>query len=383
MDKDDLFNMPFDQYQRYRICQEVVNIIQEGIKLKPITILDVGGYFKDAQGLDTLPIRKFFPQQPITAVDIVDSKVPGYIRGSGTHLPFRTGAFDVVICMDTLEHIPQNQRDNFLHNLLRVAKKFVILSAPFFSEQVNLAEKILFEFILKTLKAEHQQLKEHISNQLPLVDKVRSLLDQNGFPYCFFEGAYLNNFLLMMIIKHYLMSFPGSAELHAMIDRFYNLHFYESDQRAPGYRKTFVIAKDQANDKILRMIQHKFSCYAQKYKYSAAKATDFYQLPLLLNLEQLCIKGGVEEQLQQIQALKGELALIKNSRVRRLMEFCRGLIYMRLLGKFPLIRKGALTISREGFLQFLCRAKDYLGEKFRQRWSKSGMMTKTGRRKMG
>lgn len=377
MDKNDLLNMPFDQYQRYMICREIIDIIHGEMNLDQIHMLDVGGYFKNAKGLDVLPITNFFPEYNTIALDIVDCKLPGYIRGDGAKLPFRDEAVDIVICLDTLEHIPLGQRNEFLENILQVAKKFVILSAPFFSEQVNLAERILFEFILRTLKAEHQQLKEHIDNKLPTLDAVKTFLDQKGFPYCYFEGGYLNNFLLMMMVKHYVMALPDSTELQSMIDRFYNLNFYESDQRSPGYRKTFVIAKDRSYDKILKKIDNKFTLYREKYKYLTLEKSDLTQLQLLLNLEQLSITRKIQEQSQQIQehnlviqeqsqqiqALVGELKLIKNSRMWRAAEFFRRLVFIKLLGKFPLLQKGAQTISKDGFPQFLTKTKNYLRKK--------------------
>ncbi|MEM3871423.1 MAG: class I SAM-dependent methyltransferase [Nitrososphaeria archaeon] len=45
------------------------------------------------------------------------------IIGDGTRLPFRNKSFDVVISVDTIEHVPKDARIYFCEELKRVAKK--------------------------------------------------------------------------------------------------------------------------------------------------------------------------------------------------------------------------------------------------------------------
>ena len=51
----------------------------------------------------------------------------------------------------------------------------------------------------------------------------------------------------------------------------------------------------------------------------------------------------------QIKNVESDLNMIKNSRVRKLAEFFRRLVYQKILGPFPLLQISALTISRAGF----------------------------------
>jgi glycosyltransferase involved in cell wall biosynthesis len=83
----------------------------------------------------------------------------------------------------------------------------------------------------------------------------------------------------------------------------------------------------------------------------------------------------IREQVQQIQA-KGldfdklsELSLIKGSKVWRAAEFFRRLFYIKLLGKFPPLQKGALIITREGFRTFWFRLKAKLRDSFQGKGS--------------
>ena len=57
----------------------------------------------------------------ISGVDIV---------ASAWALPFRNNAFDVVVCVDTLEHIPREFRKRVLQELKRVTKRRVVVHGP-------------------------------------------------------------------------------------------------------------------------------------------------------------------------------------------------------------------------------------------------------------
>jgi len=84
--------------------------------------------------------------------------------------------------------------------------------------------------------------------------------------------------------------------------------------------------------------------------------------------------GVIQEQAQHIEAkdahiknkdvhirnIESELSLMRRSRVWRLAEFFRRLFYIKLLGKFPLLQKGVLTISREGSHQFFLKVRDFI-----------------------
>ncbi len=45
-------------------------------------------------------------------------------------LPFRDKSFDAVISLDTLEHVPRSSRQLFMNELVRIARKYVIVGFP-------------------------------------------------------------------------------------------------------------------------------------------------------------------------------------------------------------------------------------------------------------
>lgn len=406
MVKDKLLELPFDQYQRHRAATEILEIIKEETG-KKLNILDVGGYFKNSQGEDTSPLKEFLPQEEIVVLDKVPCRLSNYIRGDATVMPFHPESFDVVNCQDVLEHIPPGEREKFLDNLLRTSRYFIILGAPFRAENSELAEKILYEFIQKTLKGRHRELEEHIENGLPEFERVEAFLAGKKVSFCHFPSGYLSNWLLLMMIKHFILSLPDSESLASMIDRFYNKNFYESDQRPPSYRMMLVISKLKKNELILKKIAERFKGYQEKYRYLSLEKSDLSIFQALLSLETLKDRNRIEElsskieglnkviadqeiHLQNykrevaekeslIQSLKKEIYdkevhirnietnmnLILNSKVWRLADFFRRLFYMKILKIFPPLQKAALAITREGFRSFWQKVKK--GEKLKAR----------------
>lgn len=50
--------------------------------------------------------------------------------GSVLELPFRNKSFDMACCYETLEHLPWENFDSAVHELARVAQRWVVLSLP-------------------------------------------------------------------------------------------------------------------------------------------------------------------------------------------------------------------------------------------------------------
>lgn len=234
MIRKDLFELPFDQFQRYKTVHDFVDFVRpaEGAPLK---VLDVGGY----PGL----ILDFLPDDDVTVVDVLAGDIPNYVQASGAELPFADGSFDLVCSCDTLEHVPETERPSFIAELTRVSKDFVLLTAPFADERTHLAEEILFSYVWKVLRAEFTTLKEHLDNGLPDYDQTLTRLKDVGVAASGFHSGYLYNWLPMMVAKHHLMAHPDTADLHRRVDLFYNLNFSADDHRAPSYRRVVIGSK--------------------------------------------------------------------------------------------------------------------------------------------
>src|SRR4051794_27073686 len=94
----DLLDLPFDQYQRYRIAGDILRTLAgQGVLPPAPTILDVGGYpgllprFVEAAGARTVVLD--------VVPDTASARHYGYtyVIGSGMQLPFADSSFDCVV----------------------------------------------------------------------------------------------------------------------------------------------------------------------------------------------------------------------------------------------------------------------------------------------
>ena len=319
-----LTELPFDQYQRYRVVEDIAAIIKDLTGRGRLKVLDVGG----SPGL----IGDFLPGDDTIVLDILPCDRPnpsavlrtGFVQGDGRAAPFGDGSFDLVTCLDTLEHVPRESREALILDLLRVSRDFIVIIAPFADENVQLAEQILDEFIRQTLKAEHEQLKEHLTYGLPRLGDIVQLLEEEGVLYIDFPSGYLYNWLIMMVIKHYLLSLPGLELAHQMVDKFYNLNFSEDDHKAPSYRRVLVISKG-CDGKALDRIRDGFAQVTEaSTNENLLKLGLFQALMTLLDLRTANRVSAMEEHIahleQELADLRDLLERIKRGRVMRVMN---------------------------------------------------------------
>jgi uncharacterized coiled-coil protein SlyX len=257
----DLLSLPFDQYGRMRVAQNLLHTLYTEITSAPegqaaegfkLSVLDVGGY----PGV----LRHFASPDfyDVSVVDVVpdDGSIPGYTQGSGMELPYPDGSFDVVTALDTLEHIPGNERDRFLSEMMRVARHAAVLINPVQSIQADLSEETLNEYIRWILDAQQEQLAEHREYGLPGVTLTEAAFQQAGWHTTTFPLANVYNWLLMMIAKHYLISLRDdrATAFERTLDRFYNLTFSDGDRAEPAYRGVIVAVRPGLAGALSRVI---------------------------------------------------------------------------------------------------------------------------------
>lgn len=332
-----LLDYPFDLYQRTRDMAEVVEIIARETGRQRLRILDVGGFRSEAAERDNLLLQEFLPGHEIYALDLAECDIPGYIQGDGTQLPFKDQVFDVVVSSDVYEHIPGPKRGEFTRELLRVTTLggFAALGAPFYSEKTVLAEKILFEFIHKTLHVGQIQLKEHMENGLPSIEGLEQMLQENDLAFTCFDSGRLDGWLMRLMVEHYLMTTPDSQRLRTMLNRYYNMTLYESDHGGEGYRKLFVIAKEKGAAAVLEKIGRHFSDYVEKNKEQGPVSGDLDQVRLLLDLEELSTRRLFQEKDRIIEQQAAQIEVfnrMRTTRVYRFIQFFNKLFFMPFVG---------------------------------------------------
>lgn len=114
--------------KRYTITTRIMRALA---RLDFATLADVGG----AEGYKAALVRELFGAR-VTSCDLSEEacrrarQIYGVdARGIDIHaLPFEDGAFDVVLCSETLEHVPGIEAAT--RELLRIAKRAVVITVP-------------------------------------------------------------------------------------------------------------------------------------------------------------------------------------------------------------------------------------------------------------
>lgn len=234
---DPRLELPFDQYQRYQVSAELL----AGFKVPPgALILEVGG----GPG----PLESFLPEYELFVSDISGAPHERFLFASGAALPFADETFAAVLTLDVLEHVPPEIRAPFLSELLRVSSDLVVLSAPFASPELEVAEEALNEFIRARFQGDFPTLDEHADNGLPELDATIAALGQDGFSTATLPSGYLPRWLVGMLVHHELLAtgLPHIGKLHA----YYNSVVSPLDNREPAYRHVVVSSRHRPTDEV-------------------------------------------------------------------------------------------------------------------------------------
>ena len=164
---------PFDVFERHQTVAK--NIKPER------TILDVGG------GVDALSL---FIKNKIVVANLSS----GDVLLKGKNLPFDDKSFDIVTSIDVLEHISKTDRQNFINELLRVARKKIIIAIPLGTKQHLESEQKILSFLEKKgIKSVY--LKEHVQEGLPQEEELKKYIDNCKIKMIYSGDFRLNNFL--------------------------------------------------------------------------------------------------------------------------------------------------------------------------------------------
>ncbi len=314
----DLLDLPFDQYQRYRIAGQILQILTAHGALPPApTVLDVGGY----PGL--LPRFVPDPASRTVVLDVVPDTESArhygytYVIGSGMQLPFPDGAFDCTVSLDTLEHVPAEARPVLLGEMRRVARHAALFIGPIHREETALSEELLFDYIQWLLKARQEQLAEHRGYGLPDFAAAQDGFAAAGWSTFAMPAGNLYNWLFMMVAKHYLISFRDAqaAEFERRLDHFYNLTFSADDRQEPAYRGVLAATRTPQPDALAALA----AAFPPVVPDERANVQRMELTNLLLRLLDLKVANhedrGLREQLQlrdvNLASMEGKVGLLE------------------------------------------------------------------------
>jgi hypothetical protein len=128
------------------------------------TVLDVGGRGQELAGL--------LPASDVTTVNLEE---PADVVVRPGPLPFYDSSVDVVTSTDVLEHVPPEDRAPHLAELVRVARRRVVVCFPCGSPEKDAAEQAMARQ-LTDYGTGFDFLDEHLEHGLPRPSGVREIL---------------------------------------------------------------------------------------------------------------------------------------------------------------------------------------------------------------
>lgn len=101
------------------------------------------------------------------------------VRGSGAHLPLASGTCDIVVCIDTLEHLTGEQRPEVINELFRIVKDggWVMVGAPC-GEEARRCEERVNALYKQKVGQDHHILIEHLENRFSTVREMAHWIEE-------------------------------------------------------------------------------------------------------------------------------------------------------------------------------------------------------------
>lgn len=221
----------FDRFGRYgRVAEILGGLPGDG------PVVDVG----DRSGY----LRRFLPTRSSIAFDLDVEPAPfdDVVFGiaDGTRLPVADDTFDAAVCCDVLEHLPADTRPELLGELGRVARRCLVVAAPFDTVGVAGVESLAARFAAIVHGAEQPQLTEHAERGLPDLTSTAESLAKEGWDVRIEGEGNLYDWLGLMLLRFGTENSEGLRPLGDGLDIFYNSLLAGRSSTPPFYRHILV-----------------------------------------------------------------------------------------------------------------------------------------------
>jgi len=136
---------------------------------EPYTILEVGS--------GSLGITPYIKKK-ITGLDIkfekINSRYLKKVKGTATDIPFKNSSFDIVINVDTLEHLNKKERYEAVKEMSRVSKDKIIIAVPC-GKKSEILDRYVRDLTKNNFGKIDFYIEEHIQNGLPNSGELKGI----------------------------------------------------------------------------------------------------------------------------------------------------------------------------------------------------------------
>ncbi len=216
------------------IALRYLPIVTEINKYPPeFTILDVG-----SGSLGITPYLK----RKVTGADKEflgpETQLLKRVKTSAIKLPFNNSSYDIVLCVDVLEHVSPNKRSLVVGELIRIAKNKVFLSFPS-GEYATKEDQFLFAYLNKKLHKTDQYLAEHLKFGLPDINIINSYIPKTLNRVTInYVNIYLHRIILIMQFSDKRLGKIISSFIFILMLPIFSFINFE-----PTYRKLIIVDK--------------------------------------------------------------------------------------------------------------------------------------------
>lgn len=162
------FSMSWDTRCRNTDVAQIVN-----------PFLEIHGKLLDV-GCGTFGLASFLRKRNVIGIDVITplgrSDGSSFVTGSMLSLPFADQSFSVVASVDALEHLPKTFRAFALGELLRVARRAVVVSFPD-GNRARLVDENFRSRLKESNKDVPEWVNEHLENEYPDVETIMATIE--------------------------------------------------------------------------------------------------------------------------------------------------------------------------------------------------------------
>lgn len=357
--------LSFDLYGRYAIIRDIINNNRKNSE--KFRVLDVGGRGN--------LLNRFLPNDDVFYLDpLMDSDDKNFIKDDGCAMSLEDESFDWVTSADVFEHIPNEKREAFLSENIRVARLGTILAAPFWSKEVEQAEiNANANYKMFSGGEDHRWLKEHLENGLPKESEIEELLKSKNLD---FQKLYNNRLFLwetLIGISFDVWNNYSDAmkESFNKFNYFYNSEVFLYDSMNPSYRKIYFIKKQnslknlEVNNKtiddvlFLETIKKGIDLIAEIDVESRKSIQSNKQIIQEKDLDIQTKDQQINSKEFEIQSKIQEIEWMKSSKFWKIKIFYEK--FKNLIFYFMrLVKKSLIVLKRDGFIIFLKKIIKFL-----------------------